>query len=141
MKAKRAEPVALLYPFVSPAAEKLGLFARDIRTDVELQLRRSGIRVLRKDEMLKTIRMPALYAEVELLQAQQLTGKTLVFDLTLTLGLMLEVRLSPCEPEHTRSRQRLGRRDLSGLCPGRTSGSYEISSGTIAITSSMPGFQ
>jgi hypothetical protein len=49
---------------MNPQAERLGLGEGQIKTDVELRLRKAGVRVLTEKESLETPEMPALYVNI-----------------------------------------------------------------------------
>jgi hypothetical protein len=49
---------------IRPEAEKFGLTQDKIRSDVELKLKRAGIKVLSKEEWLKTTGSPRLYINI-----------------------------------------------------------------------------
>jgi hypothetical protein len=51
---------------ISPKAENLGLTAEQIKTDVELRLRKAGVRVLTAKERLAIPGMPYLYVNVSI---------------------------------------------------------------------------
>lgn len=56
--------VQVLVESLEPEAERLGLTNNQIKTDVELLLRKAGIRVLTQEEMENTSGMPYLYVNV-----------------------------------------------------------------------------
>jgi hypothetical protein len=53
--------VHVLVEEINPEAQKYGLTKQALQTDVELQLRRYGIKVISEEEMLRTKGMPYLY--------------------------------------------------------------------------------
>jgi hypothetical protein len=52
---------------ISPEAERLGLTRNQIQVDVELRLRKAGVRVLTKEEILETPGMPWLYVNLTIM--------------------------------------------------------------------------
>ncbi len=56
--------VHVIVPALKPQTERLGLSKDQILTDVELRLRKSGVRVLTEKESLETPGMPFLYVNV-----------------------------------------------------------------------------
>jgi len=56
--------VNVLVEELNPEVQKYGLMKQALQTDVELQLRRYGIKVLSEDERLRTRGMPSLYVRV-----------------------------------------------------------------------------
>lgn len=56
--------VSVLVEHIKPEAERLGITQDQIKTDVELRLRKAGIRVLAQTEKDKTPGMPYLYVNV-----------------------------------------------------------------------------
>jgi hypothetical protein len=56
--------VFVLVADMKPEAERLGLTPAQIKTDVELRLRKAGIRVLAKEECEETPGMPFLYVDL-----------------------------------------------------------------------------
>lgn len=58
------EGVHVLVEKIDPKAERLGLTAAQIKTDVELRLRKAGVRVFSREETFKTPGSPVLYVQV-----------------------------------------------------------------------------
>jgi hypothetical protein len=56
--------VYVLVEVLNPEAERLGLTQDQIKTDVELRLRKAGVRVLTNEDRYKTPGMPYLYVNV-----------------------------------------------------------------------------
>ncbi len=56
--------VAVVVESLKPEVERLGLARDALQTDVELQLRRSGIKVLSRQQQLATLGSPYLYVQV-----------------------------------------------------------------------------
>ena len=72
-----------------PEIERAGLKKQQLQTDVELRLRKAGIRVLTRKERLKTPGTPLLYLNVNALTA--VDNKAVVFGISVELNQ--EVRL------------------------------------------------
>ncbi|MGD0829170.1 MAG: hypothetical protein ABSA09_13960 [Desulfobaccales bacterium] len=64
--------VNVLVEAMHPEAERLGLTRDQIKTDVELRLRKAGVRVLTEEEVFKMPGMPYLYVRVGTLAAQDI---------------------------------------------------------------------
>jgi hypothetical protein len=64
--------VNVLVEGMNPQAERLGLTAAQIKTDIELRLRKAGVRVLTKEENMKTPGSPVLYVNVNAIVGQNL---------------------------------------------------------------------
>ena len=69
---KGLQGVYVIIEYMVPVAEKDGLTKDLLQTDVELQLRKSGIKVLTKEEWTKTPWMPYLYVRVSLFKKEGL---------------------------------------------------------------------
>jgi hypothetical protein len=67
---------------MDPQAENLGLRADQIETDVELRLRKAGVRVLTKEEIFKTTGMPSLCVNVLALVARGLVTYSVEVELS-----------------------------------------------------------
>ncbi len=75
---------------ISPEAEKDGLTGDLVRTDVELQLRKSGIRVLTKKEWLEAPGRPYLYVRVFALKYEEMP----LYSVDITVAINQLVRLN-----------------------------------------------
>ncbi len=64
--------VRVLLTDLNPDAERDGLIKRELQTDVELRLRKSGIRVLTEEEWRKMPRAPLLYVRVDALKGSNI---------------------------------------------------------------------
>lgn len=64
--------VRVLLTDLNPDAERDGLIKRELQTDVESRLRKSGIRVLTEEEWRKTPRAPLLYVKVDALRGSNI---------------------------------------------------------------------
>jgi hypothetical protein len=64
--------VRVLLTNLNPDAERDGLIKSELKTDVELRLRKAGIRVLTEEEWRKTPRAPMLYVKVDALRGSNI---------------------------------------------------------------------
>lgn len=66
--------VELVMEVINPEAERKGLTRSQLQTDVELRLRKAGIKVLTRQERLKTPGYPFLYVNVSTVKTPETLG-------------------------------------------------------------------
>jgi len=82
--------VFVLIENLDPEIEKDGLTRSQIRTDVELKLRLAGIKVLSKEERLKSPGMPYLYVHTNIFKMEDIIGYVYSISVLLTQTVLLE---------------------------------------------------
>lgn len=113
--------VYVLIEDIDPQAERLGITRSQIGTDVELRLRKAGVRVLTKEERLETQGMPYLYVRVSSVVNQDIPlvayniHMALSEEVTLARGLQTSGTIWHTSATGTLGKQKTGRiRELAG---------------------------
>jgi hypothetical protein len=77
--------IQVVIEHLKPNAERAGLTRKQVQTDVELRLRKAGIRVLTEQERLATPGMPYLYININSSQGQAPLADVVAFSVSIAL--------------------------------------------------------